>query len=234
MDFKCLHSLHSPTINAERCQSCIRVPVSSPSFLLCLVSGYSHSTRVTVSESCLYAVSSSPEMRSMAVVKLMFVYLFIYQKAHQLPQQWSLVAVLQSFMSSVAVCLGTGTMMADFRQGGTLACARKMLKVSVKNPASWSEHAWSTVHTIWSGRLPWVNIPQGASRVIPMQLKMERVVVQRKQVQCGGSLVYLKTDKEPVQFLSLCANGGCSVLFSTISLLRDLQGSLFRSQKQLK
>lgn len=46
---------------------------------------------------------------------------------------------------SVAGFLGTGKMVADFKQGGMMACARdKLKKLLVKTSKSWSAHALST------------------------------------------------------------------------------------------
>lgn len=47
--------------------------------------------------------------------------------------------------------LDRGRMIADFRQGGILACAKNVLKIFVQTSVSWSEHALSSLPGTPSG-----------------------------------------------------------------------------------
>lgn len=43
---------------------------------------------------------------------------------------------------------GIGMMVEDFRQGGTVACARDRLNILVKTPVSWSAQSFSNLPVI--------------------------------------------------------------------------------------
>ena len=57
--------------------------------------------------------------------------------------------------------LGRGTMIEDFRQGGTVDLERDLLKILLKTPAGWSAQSFSICPETPSG-LPWVYGPQCA------------------------------------------------------------------------
>ena len=90
----------------------------------------------------------------------------------------------KSLREVVSDFLGTGMMVADFRQAGMLSCSRERLKMLVKTGASWSAHALSTFPGTPFGPVAFLGLTARSTRLTSSTCTVSGVV--SVGVDCGG------------------------------------------------
>ena len=81
--------------------------------------------------------------------------------------------------------LGTGMMVADFRQAGMVACPSDRLKRTVKTSASWSAHVLSTFPGTPSGPVAFLGLTARSTRLTSTTSTVSGVVSE-VGVKCSG------------------------------------------------